>query len=62
MVYGTITLYGLTFQKYSTNQTIFDSPTYGYFSPDRPRDTDGTTHTRFNVPIGLDLFPFARRY
>ncbi len=29
--YGTITLYGLTFQNYSVNQTVFDSSTYGYF-------------------------------
>ena len=60
--YGTITLYGLTFQNYSANNAVFDSPTYWYFSPDRTRNTGSTTRTRFNVHAGLDLFPFARRY
>ena len=40
--YGTITLYGLTFQKCSANHTIFDSSTYEYFGQNGPRNTDGT--------------------
>jgi hypothetical protein len=60
--YRAITLYGFSFQSYSTRWTVCNFPSYRYLAPILPHNTDGTTGTAFSVLIGLGFSPFARRY
>ena len=60
--YGTVTLYGVTFQKTSTKKEIGNLPTSQQFGPNQPHNSHGTQVCRPLGPTGLGSSRFARRY
>ena len=61
-VYGTITHYGFTFQKYSTNNILCNFPTVRYNSHLISHNPGLPTHIDFNSRRGLGSCPFAHHY